>query len=100
MNQYKEASKLLGPLLKKNGPGLKALAFGGSVKKKPPSKSVYATVCHTLRSRSILDEVVNGCPKAKKDFEGLRDKELVYVLLYELLLGPYKSIRGGGGVKR
>ena len=38
--------------------------------------------------------------KARKEFAGLRDNEFLYVWLYELLLGPYKGIRGGGGVKR
>ena len=40
-------------------------------------------------------------PTSRRDaFGDVRDKSLVYVLLYELLLGPYKSIRGGGAVKR
>ncbi|GMH71005.1 hypothetical protein TL16_g05544 [Triparma laevis f. inornata] len=101
MNTYRESSKLLAPLLgKKNGPGLKALAFGG--KNKAPTKAVFACVSHTLRCRSVIDSVL-GRVKGETQVDVLkdiRDRALGYVLLYELLLGPYKSIRGGGGVKR
>ena len=100
MELYRACSKLLGPLLSKKGPGLKALAFSG--KGKPPSPAVYATVSHTLRARSLLDEVLARVSKVNKVdvLKNIRDRALGYVLIYELLLGPNKSIRGGGGVKR
>lgn len=101
MELYRACSKLLSPLLsKKKGPGLKALAFSG--KGKPPTPAVYATVSHTLRARGLLDEVLARVSAVNKVnvLKDIREQALGYVLIYELLLGPNKSIRGGGGVKR
>lgn len=103
MDNYIAASKLLSPLLRKGGPGLKTLAFGG--KGPAPSASVYATVVHTLRCVPVLDAVASLAAGGRGGadsgvFSTVRDRALCYVLLYELLLGPHKSIRGGGAVKR
>ena len=60
------------------------------------SKATYAQCCHVLKHKHVLDELVNHhCV----DFEA-KNQGLLYVLLYELLLGPNQSIRGGGVLKR
>jgi putative methyltransferase len=59
------------------------------------SKATYAQVCHVLESRNLLEQVLEQVP-----FTQVRNEGLLYILLYELLLGPNKSIRGGGALKR
>jgi 25S rRNA (cytosine2278-C5)-methyltransferase len=57
-------------------------------------KSAYAQVCHVLENQSLLVKLqrIVKIP--------CRNQALLLVLLYELLLGPSKKIRGGGTVKR
>jgi 25S rRNA (cytosine2278-C5)-methyltransferase len=57
-------------------------------------KSAYAQVCHVLENQSLLVKLqrIVKIP--------CRNQALLLVLLYELLLGPNKKIRGGGTVKR
>lgn len=71
------------------------------------SKSTFAQCSHVLRNKQILDRLVqdvinndvskngDGSPKVQAKNVGL-----LYVLLYELLMGPNKAIRGGGALKR
>ncbi len=58
------------------------------------SKSTYAQVCHVLEHQRTLMEVLKAVSIP------CRNEALLYVLLYELLLGPNQKIRGGGAVKR
>ncbi|KAL7440993.1 hypothetical protein ACHAXH_007962 [Discostella pseudostelligera] len=103
---YHEAGALLNEHLEKRR-GLKAIAFDAhsSGKKKgataAPDKATYATVCKTLQHIAIINEVLshNNLSKAIC-FDSVRNKGLLYVMLYELLFGKYKSIRGGGKIKR
>jgi len=81
------------------------------------SKSTYAVVCQTLKSKHLLDRVLssvfneddNGSGNGDNSLlaadgaaaaAGVKNRGLLYVLLYELLLGPNKKIRGGGALKR
>ncbi len=103
---YHAAGTLLNEHLERRR-GLKSIAFdthGGSSKKKSttaPDKATYATVCKTLQHLAIINEVLSRSNLSKDiDFDSVRNKGLLYVMLYELLLGPYKSIRGGGKIKR
>jgi len=101
---YASAGYLINEHLEKRR-GLKSLAFDTSSKKKGgvPDKSTYATVCKTLQHLSILNSILNANNKSirkKIDFDNIRNKGLLYVMLYELLFGKYKSIRGGGKLKR
>jgi 25S rRNA (cytosine2278-C5)-methyltransferase len=60
------------------------------------SKTTYAQVCQVQKHFATLQKVlerVTSLPVAK-------NQGLLYVLLYELLLGPNKGIRGGGALKR
>lgn len=72
---------------------IKTLAYDKSGELKI-NKSAYAQVCHVLEHQRTLQEVLNAVPIP------CRNEGLLYVLLYELLLGPNQKIRGGGAVKR
>lgn len=97
-----KASRLLSPLLTPGSVGLKALAFSG--KGPAPPKHVYAIVCQTIKHKPLLDAVLKQVAqehnKGRPILAGLRDPALGYVLLYELLLGPEKKIKGGGAGAR
>lgn len=61
------------------------------------SKTTYAQVCQVLSYSTILDQILEQVPKLRKD---VRNAGLLHVLVYELLFGPNKKIKGGGAVKR
>ena len=107
-SNYNSAAKLLAPLLTKKGAGLKELAFG---KKSTPSvtqKSTYAVTCKTLSYLPTINKLLECKSKSHPRHKTLRtlimdevtNKALVYVLIYELLFSDYKSLRGGGSIKR
>lgn len=101
---YHEAGALLNEHLEKRR-GLKSIAFdahsSGKKKGTAPDKATYATVCKTLQHLAIINEVLSHNNLSKSiGFESVRNKGLLYVMLYELLFGKYKSIRGGGKIKR
>ena len=73
---------------------LKTLAYDKKGRLKCTNKATYAIVCHTLENKPLLDGVIERVPIH------VRNEGLLYVLLYELLLGPNQSIRGGGALKR
>lgn len=58
-------------------------------------KSTYAQVCKVLANRVILDDILEAYP-----VDGAKNQGLLYVLLFELLMGPNKGIKGGGALKR
>lgn len=105
---YKEAANLLNPLLTNKSKSLKTLAFGGGKNKKVPSKSAYATVCRCLEYKVLIDTILDLTRDGNKDslrniiFDqgAVKDHGLAYVMLYEILFGKYKRIRGGGVVAR
>ena len=106
---YASAGWLLNEHIEKRR-GLKSIAFDGGSKKKGGSsapsvvdKATYATVCKTLQHLSTINSILNANNKKLRkaiDFDSVRSKGLLYVMLYELLFGKYKSIRGGGKIKR
>ena len=100
---YASAGWLLNEHIEKRR-GLKSIAFdGGSKKGAAPDKATYATVCKTLQHLSTINSILNSDNKKLRkaiDFDSVRSKGLLYVMLYELLFGKYKSIRGGGKIKR
>lgn len=75
---------------------LKTLAYDPKKGNLRISKATYAQVCHVLENKALLDKVRNTV------LEGLscRNEGLLYILLYEILLGPNQAIRGGGALKR
>jgi putative methyltransferase len=95
---YAPAAKILNQVWTERR-GLKSVVYnpGGEL---TCSKATFAQCSHVLQSKEILDrlveEVVNVCEsKIQAKNEGL-----LYVLLYELLMGPNRAIRGGGALKR
>lgn len=112
---YQEAGWILNELLptdssnyedernQKQRRGLKSLAFDPKNKKKAPSRATYATVCKTMQNLPVINAVINANGKKLRKaigFDSVRNKGLMYVMIYELLFGKYKSIRGGGKIKR
>lgn len=103
---YHAAGALLNEHLEKRR-GLKSIAFDSHSRRSnkkgstTPDKATYATVCKTLQHLSIINEVLskNNLSEAI-GFDSVRNKGLLYVMLYELLFSKYKSIRGGGKIKR
>lgn len=91
---YAPAAQLLTHIWTKRK-SLKTLAYDkkGSLR---CSKATYAQVCHVLESRALLRQVLERV----EGFATVRNEGLLYILLYELLLGPNKCIRGGGALKR
>ncbi|KAL3826365.1 hypothetical protein ACHAXA_008573 [Cyclostephanos tholiformis] len=101
---YHDAGWLLSEHLQKRR-GLKSIAFDSqgnlNDKRKAPDKATYATVCKTMQHLAIINEVLNANNLRKSiGFDSVRNKGLLYVMIYELLFGKYKSIRGGGKIKR
>eukprot|EP00579_Thalassiosira_antarctica_P011143 CAMPEP_0201917554 /NCGR_PEP_ID=MMETSP0903-20130614/6921_1 /ASSEMBLY_ACC=CAM_ASM_000552 /TAXON_ID=420261 /ORGANISM="Thalassiosira antarctica, Strain CCMP982" /LENGTH=606 /DNA_ID=CAMNT_0048453635 /DNA_START=37 /DNA_END=1854 /DNA_ORIENTATION=+ len=104
---YNGAGSLLNEHLE-NHRGLKSIAFdtkskNGKGKKKAPDMATYATVCKTMQHLSTINGVLDANNKKLRKaigFDVVRNKGLLYVLIYELLFGKYKSIRGGGQIKR
>ena len=89
---YAPAARLLGSIWTSRK-SLKTLAYDkkGTL---TVSKATYAQVSHVLETKSTLDAILQQVPIES------RNTGLLYVLLYELLLGPNQSIRGGGALKR
>jgi len=80
---------------------IKAVAFSKS--KLICNKATYATVCNTVQHKHNIDIILNhngGKLRQAIELDNARNPGMVFVLLYELLWGPYKSIRGGGKLKR
>lgn len=103
---YYEASKLLNDVLI-NHKSLKSLVYSNSnnktTNKMKCSKSSYALTCQTLQYKPILDDILqrnNGELYEKIQMKDCHNIGLAYILLYELLFGKYKTIRGGGSLKR
>lgn len=63
------------------------------------SKATYAQVCHTMDHLTSLQALLQQ-PELLDLSQSVKNQGLLLVLLYELLLGPNKSIKGGGAVKR
>lgn len=99
---YHNAGWLLNEHLQKRR-GIKSLAFDGKEKGGAPDKATYATVCKTMQHLSSINEILDANNKRLRNaigFDSVRNKGLLYVMLYELIFGKYKSIRGGGKIKR
>lgn len=97
---YNAAGKLLNQILQQKK-SIKTVAFSKS--KLTCSKATYATVCNTIQNKSNIDAILNhngGKLRKAIEMDKARNTGLVYVLLYELLFGPYGNIRGGGKLKR
>ncbi len=102
---YHQAGKLMQQIMVERK-SIKTIAFsssGNSKNKLLCSKSTYAQVCNTIQHKSIIDSILNSNSSYLRkaiEMDKVRNQGLVYVLLYELLFGKYRSIRGGGKVKR
>lgn len=87
---YAPAAKLLNQIWEKRK-GLKTVAYNRQGEL-TCSKSTYAQCAHVLQAKPLLDRLCEDITA--------KNKGLLYVLVYELLLGPNKSIRGGGALRR
>ena len=63
------------------------------------TKKTYAQVCQVLLYKSVLDMLLNET-NTKALRNQIRHMGLLYVLVYELLLGPNQKLQGGGAAKR
>ena len=108
--------------------GLKSVAYSTSGELKC-SKATYAQCANVLQHKPLLDQIIhryneNTAMASKKNLnskttqkdkkkkseqekqsspsllDNINNQGLFYVLLFELLLGPNHSIRGGGSLKR
>ena len=85
------------------GRGLKSIIFSKNKSKGGPNKAAYATVCKTMQRIPTINAVLNesgGKLRKAIGLDTVHNKGLMYVMLYELLFSKYKSIRGGGKLKR
>jgi 25S rRNA (cytosine2278-C5)-methyltransferase len=89
---------------------LKSVVYDASSGKLKCSASTYAICAKVLANQAMLQLVLECAAASANDEEGnasilgnnsdIQNEGLFYVLLYELLLGPNKAIRGGGSLKR
>jgi len=99
---YQSAASLLNDHLR-GGRGLKSLAFDPRSKRAKIDRSAYATVCKTVQHLPAIDGLLDadgGRLRRAIGFDSMRNKGMAYVLLFELLFSKYRSIRGGGKIKR
>eukprot|EP00970_Alexandrium_tamarense_P006410 scaffold1099_cov194-Alexandrium_tamarense.AAC.6 len=103
---YHEAGWMLNELLpsKTNSGGGPRKSLKSLVNKKgSPNKAAYATVCKTMQHLPAINSILNennGKLHKAIGIDDVNSKGLLYVMIYELLFGKYKSIRGGGRLKR
>ena len=92
---YQPAAKILNDLWEnRKNRGLKSLLFDTN-SQLTCSPATYAQVCQVQKNYSTLQAI-----QYRLDLSSAKNQGLLYVLLYELLLGPHQSIRGGGSLKR
>ena len=99
---YHEACTLLNEVFSSQK-GLKTIVFGRNKSDKMKySKSSYALVCQTLKTKPHIDSILEHNNKHLHStiLSKSRNIGLAYILLYELLFGKYQRIRGGGALKR
>jgi len=89
---YDPAAKLLNRIWKERK-GLKTVAYSREGEL-VCSKTTYAQCANVLQHKTVLDRLLQSVTIPAKN------QGLLYVLAYELLLGPNKKIRGGGGLKQ
>jgi putative methyltransferase len=97
---YHAAGKMMSQIMAQKK-SIKSVAFSKS--KLTCNKSTYATVCNTVQHKRNIDLILNhegGKLRKAVEMDKARNPGMMYVLLYELLWGPYKGIRGGGKLKR
>lgn len=58
-------------------------------------KRTYAQICNVLKHQSTLEALEKHLGSS-----GIKNQSLLYVCMYELLLGPKQAIQGGGVLKR
>lgn len=103
---YHEAGSIVNELLSSKssgGRGLKSIMFSKNKAGVGPNKSTYATVCKSMQHIPAINTILNdngGKLRKAIGLDAVHNKGLMYVMLYELLFSKYKSIRGGGKLKR
>lgn len=90
---YQPAARLLEQIWQKKC-SLKSVAYDKD-RTLRCSKRTYAQVCHVLQHQALLERIRKRVPSLE-----VKNEALLYVLMYELLLGPKKEIQGGGALKR
>lgn len=98
---YSEASRILNEIWFKKK-GFKSVVYDKKTGDLLISKQTYAQVCQVLKYKLLLDDIWNNRGDVGKNSTSveIKNEGLLYILLYELLLGPNKAIRGGGALKR
>ena len=125
---YAPAARILNQVWN-HGKGLKSIVYDKDTGQLICSKQTYAQVCEVLKHKSLLDRVWKQALKETKQQEQdscsqnsnkkdkvekgtktgetsstttmeIKNEGLLFVLLFELLLGPHQSIQGGGALKR
>lgn len=99
---YQPAATLLNQLWQQGNStkktSLKTLVFDSKTGQLKCSKTTYAQVCQVQKHLPTLQAVLEK--HTTRNNQTIKNEGLLYVLLYELLLGPNQSIRGGGQLKR
>lgn len=90
---YAPAAKILNEIWTRKK-GLKTVVYSKDGELKC-STSTYAICCHVLKYKGLLSKLLKEVSEIEAKNQGL-----LYILLYELLMGPNKMIRGGGALKR
>jgi len=90
---YAPAAKILNQIWSQRK-GLKSVVYS-SKGELQCSRSTFAQCSHVLEHKDTLDKLMEEISSIQAKNEGL-----LYVLLYELVLGPNRSIKGGGSLKR
>eukprot|EP00980_Cylindrotheca_fusiformis_P003478 scaffold779_cov92-Cylindrotheca_fusiformis.AAC.2 len=90
---YAPAGNILNQIFKTRK-GLKSIAYNQNGEL-TCSKTTYAQCSHVLQYKPLLDSILK-----RVKLLDVKNQGLLYILLYELLLGPNKKIRGGGALKR
>ena len=100
---YSPAARILNEIWTKRK-GLKTIVYSQNGELKC-SKTTYAQCSQVLKHYPLLKQLLQDDNNNSKE-DGItlavapHNQGLLYVLLYELLLGPNKAVKGGGSLKR
>ena len=101
---YSPAAKILNEIWTKRK-GLKTIVYSQNGELKC-SKTTYAQCSQVLKHYPLLKQLLQDDNNNNTKEDGItlavapHNQGLLYVLLYELLLGPNKAVKGGGSLKR
>ena len=97
--KYLDAAKVLEKVLAKKGSVKNLTLQNNANRAEKDKKFLFALVSESLKSKDLIDEAIRNSNTGKTIYSEIKNRALVYILLYELLFGTGK-INGGGKVKR